>query len=179
MSPMVADVRVAKLRMPELSVGIVQDGAPQMWNLLRSVLDAESSMDSYHEAINRYHVNERLGKVLKATEVNPQLRTERLREWNIGFDKDDTTIEHIEAYIQEMRRFHEGSDLEVLLENLTFIADNGDRIRYASLVAAGLPVGRGATEGGVQVRRVRPRGTRWAAVAQRGRIGRAHPTRHS
>ncbi|MEE9383802.1 MAG: hypothetical protein V3V08_10345 [Nannocystaceae bacterium] len=62
-------------------------------------------------------VNERLGKILKVTEANPQLRTERLRQWNVEFDKDDATIDHIEAYIQDTRRFHEGGDLEVLLEN--------------------------------------------------------------
>ena len=36
---------------------------------------------------------------------------------------------------------------ELLLDNLTFIENNGDRMRYVDLREAGLPIGSGATEG--------------------------------
>ncbi len=48
---MVADVRAAKLREPGLHVGLVQDGAPEMWNLTRRALELEPSVDEVIEAI--------------------------------------------------------------------------------------------------------------------------------
>ena len=37
---MVADVRCALTRQPDLHVGVVQDGAPEMWNLTREGLQS-------------------------------------------------------------------------------------------------------------------------------------------
>ena len=144
---MVADVRAAKLRVPALSVGLVQDGAPEMWNLTRGALDAEPSVDSYIEAIDRYHLSERLGDVLKVLENDPDPRAELLEKWQNALDEDDKTIDRIEKYIAKHVWLYTGSDEATLLDNLTFIDNNKDRMRYEALRAAGLPVGSGATEG--------------------------------
>ncbi len=161
---MVADVRAAKLRGPELPVGIVQDGAPEMWNLVRGALDADPSIKSYEEAIDRYHLEERLGKVLRVTELCAVLRKDQLRQWIVEFDEDNTTIDRIRHYIADRTWWYDGDDLELLEDNLTFIDNNCDRMRYESIRKAGLPIGSGATEGAckslVMVRAKRS-GQRW------------------
>lgn len=148
LSRMMADVRTAKIRVPELPVGIVQDGAPEMWNLIRGALDAEESVEEYQEGIDRYHLSERLGKVLRVTEEEPARRSELLEEWTSALDEDDETIDRIEEYIGD-RVWHCETDegQALLLDNLTFIENNGDRMRYVAHREAGLPIGSGATEG--------------------------------
>ena len=58
--PMMADLRHALRQVPALAVGVIQDGAPELWNLLRPALVAEPLVTACYEAIDRYHVNERL-----------------------------------------------------------------------------------------------------------------------
>lgn len=144
---MTADVRAAKLREPALEVGLVQDGAPEMWNLTRGALDAEPSVERYHEAIDRYHLSERLGDVLAILEDDPERRASQMAKWLRGLDKDDTTIDAIEQFIDERLWLYAGKARATLIDNQTFIANNKDRMRYVALRKAGLPVGSGATEG--------------------------------
>lgn len=144
---MMADVRNALRRNPNLRVGIVQDGAREMWNLVRSAL-TQAAVTNWLEAIDRYHLNERLAKVLRVIELEPEARKPQLRRWNDELDTDDSTIDRIEARIEcEIRHRKSGDDLAVLQDNATFIGNNKDRMRYVSLREACLPVGSGATEG--------------------------------
>jgi len=144
---MMADVRNALRRGPQLRVGVVQDGAPEMWNLLRPSLVNAGVVD-WLEAIDRYHLNERLAKVLRVIEPEPEARKVQLRSWHDEFDTDDRTIDHIEALIASALKKCRGEQaLEVLQDNATFISNNKDRMRYVSLREAGLPIGSGATEG--------------------------------
>jgi hypothetical protein len=161
---MMADVRAAKIGRPKLALGIVQDGAAEMWNLMCAAMDEEASVDKYHQAIDRYHLNERLGNVLKVTEANSARRAERISRWNHELDTDDRTIERIERYISQRRSRYRGHDLEILQDNLTYIRNNGNRMCYVSLRQAGLPIGSGATEGAcksVVAVRAKRSGQRW------------------
>jgi len=145
---MMADARNAFRRNGSLRVGIVQDGAPEMWNLVRPAL-TKAGVTNWLEAIDRYHLNERLAKVLNAIEPSLDARKPQLHQWNNELDTDDCTIDRIEQRINdEMNRYDQGDDmLAVLQEHATFLANNKDRMRYVSLREAGLPVGSGATEG--------------------------------
>lgn len=144
---MMADVRNALRREPQLCVGVVQDGAPEMWNLVRSSLK-KAGVSEWLEAIDRYHLNERLAKVLKTIEPELNARKSQLRSWHDEFDTDDTTIDRIEALIASaLQTSQEEQALKVLEDNATFIGNNKDRMRYVALRAVGLPIGSGATEG--------------------------------
>ena len=63
--PMMADLRHALRPVPALAVGVIQDGAPELWNLLRPALLAEPLVTACYEAIDRYHLTERLADVLR------------------------------------------------------------------------------------------------------------------
>jgi len=144
---MMADVRNALRRNGTLRVGIVQDGAPEMWNLVRPAL-TQAGVANWLEAIDRYHLNERLAKVLKVIEPNLDARKPQLHRWNDELDTDDSTIDRIEKRVGREIQHRDGiEDLTVLQDNATFIGNNKDRMRYVSLREASLPVGSGATEG--------------------------------
>jgi hypothetical protein len=144
---MMADVRAALHRAPTLKVGVVQDGAPEMWNLMRAALEAEPSVEEYLEAIDRYHLSERLSEVLKILVPDRGRRAALAARWHRWLDEDDGAIDRIEQHIKERVWLHSGDDRETLDDNLTFIDNNKDRMRYVALRKAGLPVGSGATEG--------------------------------
>lgn len=144
---MMADVRNALRRNSRLPIGVVQDGAPEMWNLVRAAL-TKTSISNWLEAIDRYHLNERIAKVLKILEPRPGPRQVQQHQWNVEFDQDDCTIDRIEQCILvAMTRSKDSEHVSVLQENATFIANNKDRMRYVALRKAYLPVGSGATEG--------------------------------
>jgi len=118
-----------------------------MWNLLRSAL-TQAGVTNWLEAIDRYHLNERLAKVLKIIEPNSEARKPQLHRWNDELDTDDSTIDRIEERVgREVGHRNGIDDLTVLQDNATFIGNNKDRMRYVSLREASLPVGSGATEG--------------------------------
>ena len=64
-NPLMADLRTPLRQVPTLAVGVLQDGAPELWNLLDPALAAEPLVTTYEVAIDRYHLNARLGAVLR------------------------------------------------------------------------------------------------------------------
>ena len=116
--PMMADLRHALRQVPALAVGVIQDGAPELWNLLRPALLAEPLVTACYEAIDRYHLTERLADVLRYGEPDA------------------------DALARSDRRL-----LEQLAPHLTYLENNAYLMHYARLRAVGLPVGSGVTEG--------------------------------
>ena len=144
---MMSDVREARRQRPELLVGVVQDGAKELWKLLREALKEQVGIEDQKEAIDRFHLSERLGKVLKVTIADEPKRTDQLATWERELDDDDETIDRIEQYIRDHAWRYGWEARETLLDNLTYIENNKDRMRYPALRAAGLPIGSGTTEG--------------------------------
>ncbi len=149
--PLLADMRQALRQMPTLAVGVVQDGAPELWNLLRSALAAEPLVTTFYEAIDRYHLNERLAEVLRYVEPDTAIRRAQLSRWNESLDGYDHTIYRIRAWVRDRQADalarHDRTRLEQLAPHLTYLENNASLMRYARLRAVGLPVGSGVTEG--------------------------------
>ena len=149
--PMMADLRHALRQVPALAVGVIQDGAPELWNLLRPALLAEPLVTACYEAIDRYHLTERLADVLRYGEPDASTRRARLSRWNESLDGTDHAIYRIRAWVRD--RYADAlarSDrrlLEQLVPHLTYLENNADLMHYARLRAVGLPVGSGVTEG--------------------------------
>jgi hypothetical protein len=161
---MMLDIRHWLKRRPGLQVGIVQDGAPELWKQLRAALAAEPSVESWLEAIDKYHLAERLSDVLKLTEESDEAADERLDTWIRELDEDDAAIERIQADL-ENRQWWMGANAPQKLEDaLTYITNNKDRMRYMTIREAGLPIGSGITEGSCKSltgTRVKRSGQRW------------------
>jgi hypothetical protein len=52
---MMSDIREGRRQRPELSVGIVQDGAKELWKLVRGALKEQLGIEDQKEGIDRYH----------------------------------------------------------------------------------------------------------------------------
>lgn len=141
-----ADIAAALKRNPSLAVATVQDGAHELWNLSRATLDAIPAVTSYLECIDRYHVSERLGKILQIIEPDPADRKKENDRWQALLDTDADGIDEIEKVVLRANRRLTGQDVEDLSEHVTYLRNNKDRMRYRDLAQAGLPVGSGAVE---------------------------------
>jgi hypothetical protein len=157
-------------RAPRLVPAIVQDGAPEMWTLMREVLqplkDAEL-IDGWHEAIDLPHLLERLGEAFKLVCGNePQV----LEYWKRRLLESDKTIDTIHGILSRgLRSLND--DKQVVQEHVTYITNNKDRMRYATLRQAGLPIGSGVTEStakNVVNMRAKRSGQRWSVAGLRG-----------
>lgn len=144
---MMADVSRVREQDPDIHVGLMQDGAPEMWNLTRNALKEIAGVEKWLEGIDRYHLNERLGEILRIVEPDASDRSRLLAQWNDELDEDDDTIDRIQAWLSGITESRSGTDMETLAGHWTFIDNNKDRMRYASLRKVGLPCGSGATEG--------------------------------
>lgn len=173
---MTADVSAALKRNPALNVGIVQDGAHEMWNRTREglqVLRDKGQLDSWHEAIDRYHLMERLAAALKLVEpdATDQQRKDRLKTWTDLLDTSETAIDYIERFLIKGYDAVRGDNRQTLWDHLRFIRNNKDRMRYVGLRRAGLPVGSGVTESTCKTvigQRAKGAGQRWRQTGLRG-----------
>jgi hypothetical protein len=161
---LLADLRRARDQAPRLPVGVVQDAAPELWTLMRSALATEPRLRRWHEAIDRYHLNERLAEILRLVEPDERRRCQQRRRWNTALDSDDRAIDRIAQWIARRIPEHDGEALATLEGHWTYLVNNNDRMRYATLRRAGLPCGSGATEGAcksVITMRTKGCGQRW------------------
>lgn len=156
---------------PQLAVGIVQDGAPEMWNLMREMLRSlkeRGLLEDWLEVIDLPHLMERLGKAFQLAHINGQTVLDR---WKAELLESASTIDTIEAVLERCLCKVHGEDRALLQEHLTYIENNKDRMRYALLRKAGLPVGSGVTEStakNVVNMRAKRSGQRWSVEGLRG-----------
>jgi hypothetical protein len=156
--------------LPQLPMGIIQDGAPEMWNLVEPAVTGALPGKRYEKCIDRFHLMERLAESLKALR-DPMLHREtQLNDWREALEKDDKAIDKIERFIIRNRnRLRKNNRLsaanaEILRSHLVYIKNNKRYMRYASLRQKGLPTGSGATEGACKsliMTRTKGCGQRW------------------
>jgi len=143
---MMRDLVHARRQVPELPVALVQDGAPEMWNLMEAALAAHG-IEPEHKLNDRYHLDDHLSNVLRAMGYTPAAREKQLSKWNKQLDEDDDAIDEIEAFVRKARWTYLGEACRKLIDELTYLENNKHRMRYASARRAGLVCGSGATEG--------------------------------
>ena len=150
---MMADLRHALRQVPAWPSGSSRTARPSCGISCRPALLAEPLVTACYEAIDRYHLTERLADVLRYGEPDASTRRARLSRWNESLDGTDHAIYRIRAWVRD--RYADAlarSDrrlLEQLAPHLTYLENNADLMHYARLRAVGLPVGSGVTEGRV------------------------------
>lgn len=137
-----------------LPIGIIQDGAPEMWNLIEGAANRAFPGKHFHKGIDRFHLMERLAESLKALrDPFSRDRDVTLNEWRMKLETDDNAIDEIERQLiketrsDKRRKQLNAAKAEILRTHLTYIKNNKHLMRYASLRKKGLPTGSGATEG--------------------------------
>lgn len=150
---------------PHLTLAIVQDGAPEMWNLARdlvSSLQERGLVEDWLEAIDLPHLMGRLGEAFQLAHGSPSAVLDR---WKAELLQSNSAIDTIEAVLERGLGKLQGKDQEILQEHLTYIANNKDRMRYARLRELALPIGSGVTESSaknVVNMRAKRSGQRWS-----------------
>lgn len=167
-----------------LPMGIIQDGAPEMWNLVESAVAKAMPGERFEKGIDRFHLTERLGESLKALR-DPYGRDKEvtLNEWRMNLENSDNAIDEIEKLLirevegDKKRKQLSAANAEILRGHLTYIKNNKHYMRYATLRKNGIPTGSGATEGACKslvMIRTKGCGQRWhsfgvnAVLALRG-----------
>jgi hypothetical protein len=156
-----ADLRRLLRQRPKLNVALVQDGAAEMWNLMRPLL-RRVGLKKWIERIDRYHLEQHLAAALEILEPDAAVRAAIWSRWRASLSNNDRAINRIEAWIETRRRGCSQAVFHKLYPHLMYILPN--RMRYASLKPLGIPMGSGVTEGACKsliTARTKRSGQRW------------------
>lgn len=142
---MMQDVRAALRRNPKLRIVVIQDAAKEMWTLLTEALEREPSVESWEEIVDHYHAMAHLWAAARAMTGDAKTIVEA---WRARLRETDDAIDAITRELeQEITRPYRPTYRILIEDELTFVTNNGARMRYASLRDAGFPIGSGPTEG--------------------------------
>lgn len=168
----------------DVPVSVVQDGAPELWNLV-GVLRERHRIE-IDEVLDRYHVDERLAQICEHI-VGPYAAAHDLyAQWRYQLDHSDAAIDRIirrlDALVSHsLFGFAEGEPppsfwlergvvdlrgdaLSAVAGNLEYFRRNRARMRYATRKRRGLSIGSGPTEGACKslvAMRCKRSGQRW------------------
>jgi hypothetical protein len=176
-SRMRSDVRALLGRCPTLNVGIVQDGAPEMWSVMReglAPLVQQGVLDGWKEGIDRCHLAGRLNTALDICGIDAHQRADQLSTWKTLLDQKDSAIDSIERDLRRRYAALDVDDQERLWEHLVYLRNNKDRMRYVTLAVRGLPIGSGVTESAAKTvigQRATNSGQHWGEPGLRGVLG--------
>lgn len=142
---MMQDVRHALRQDASLRIVVVQDAAKEMWKHVIAALEAEPSVAHWEELVDHYHAMGHLWAAAEAMEGDAPVIIAR---WKKALRHEDEAIDAIAKELErEVARGYLPTYRIAMENEITFITNNGARMRYASLRDAGFPIGSGATEG--------------------------------
>jgi hypothetical protein len=165
---MLADIRNALQKRPGLHIGIVQDGAPELWGIMWEAFRGDPVLRKVkrRETYDFYHLMEYLNRVLVVLAHNDAEREQLLAQWRGDLLKDDRAIRAIERWMdQRVASFGRDS-----YKFYGYVRVSGIYLvrpqcfRYASLKKLGLMKGSGVTEGACKsmiTMRAKRSGQRW------------------
>jgi hypothetical protein len=157
---LVDDAMALRSQRPRLSLAILNDGAPEMWNLLADELDDDIERV---ELLDYFHVIEKLApaaQILFGSDDGKELRRWKLALLNSDHAAKRILRELVESGQEDARRDGE----RPVHDAITYFENNLDRMKYASARERGLPIGSGNVEAtcktlvGVRMKRC---GSRW------------------
>lgn len=150
-------------RKRSLPVVVVQDGAPELWGLMWEALRA-AGIKKWHQAIDRYHVTERIAAVLTEVVRDPELRSQTLAFWRRELERTNRAVEKFAEWaISTYFGKPAWQRIEGHQYYLEMAAISG-RTNYRTLRNKGLPTASGVTEGACKsliAARCKRSGQRW------------------
>ncbi len=146
-----------------LDLVVVQDGAPELWNVMQQAL-AAAAIKTWHKAVDRFHVTERIAAVLAEVIRDPGERRARFEHWRGQLEHSDRAVVRFADWMWQLRRDPRLWNRIGSHHNyLDGYARNGFT-KYRTLRDRGFPTASGITEGAckslVTVRAKRS-GQRW------------------
>lgn len=165
---LLADVRALRAQRPDLLVGMICDGAPEMWNLLdQAVADAELEV-SVRRLVDLWHLLGYVGKALRVR-YDEQRAAQELARWKLRLlnraGAAQQLLDELTRWEANVRSCVVGGEVPVE-DAVTYLTNQiaAGRVDYAGARKAGQPVGSGGVEATckslVGIRFKRP-GARW------------------
>lgn len=167
---LVADIHHGRSLAPNLSLGVVQDGAEELWNLLRSAFQKELGDAPFLETVDFFHVCERLAKLLPSLGFKNWLQT-------FGIWREKLLTEYgaakklVELLQRRLKHMPSGRKKREAKSSIKYFEKRIHLMNYASLAEHGLLVGSGVTEGScksIVTQRAKQGGQRWHRRGLRG-----------
>lgn len=180
-----AEVQHLLSQRADLPLAIVQDGAPELWNLVDTWLHRHG-LHPTAKLIDRYHVDERLAQICEAIAVDDATARELYLQWRVQLDRSDSAIDRICRRLNDLschavtsameddetsgywasraRQRLTGERATIAWGHLAYLDSHRKYLRYASARKRGLPIGSGVTEGAcksVITMRFKRSGQRW------------------
>ena len=176
------ELRHLHARHGALPASVVQDGAPELWKLVEVVRE-RTGLALEIELIDRFHVDERLAAICECLGAAGRgLRA----AWHLHLDRSDTAIDRIIRRLDDLIWHSQlgatdddpapgywerlgvkdlvGERLRIVSGHVEYFRNNRHRLRYATSLRRGLPIGSGPTEGAcksVVTMRFKRSGQRW------------------
>jgi len=179
------EVRHLRTRYGGLPLSVVQDGAPELWGLVAQ-LCVRHGLAPRYELIDRFHVDERLAEVCELATCDEPTARELRQSWRKCLDRSDTAIDRIVRRIDELllhvllgaldddprpafwearaRGRLSAESQRIISGHVEYFRNQRHRIRYATSLRHGHPIGSGPTEGAcksVVTMRFKRSGQRW------------------
>jgi hypothetical protein len=164
MARMMADVVHCRAEKP-LRVVVVQDGAPEMWNVMRPAL-RRVGVERWTEIIDRFHAKEHIAAALELIEPDKERRQRRYAKWQRQLDQTPRAIYRIAKWLEsQWWKMPKGSEKSRTLGSHTgYITGYARMMNYAAYRRSGLPIGSGPVEGACKslvAARCKRSGQRW------------------
>lgn len=166
-----ADIAHLQKDRPDLFINCIQDGASEL-DILPNTLRATLPDTRIHELTDFEHLLGYLDKVVDACE--PKDDPHQWKRWyRHELLRDDDAIDRIWRKLRRLSKsLVKGAKTarDAVAAALSDIRTRKNKMRYASLYAANLAIGSGATEGtcGLMQQRVKRRGQSWETRGLRG-----------
>lgn len=165
---LLADVEALRARRPALLVGVICDGAPEMWNLLDGAVAQAGLAESVRRLVDLWHLLGYVGKALRVRYDEARASSE-LARWKLRLLNQSGAarklLEELQSWEATAHAARVGGEHPVA-DAVTYLANQiaADRVDYAAARRAGQPVGSGNVEATckslVGLRFKRP-GARW------------------
>ena len=153
------DVNILLGRRSDLLLVTLADGAPEMQSILSRATAGRKLTASL---VDFWHVLEKLGEAATAAAEDAKKTVPRFRRMLLD---NDGGIDDIEVEVNTWAMRYEPEEVpEPIHAAITYIANNRERMRYATTHRAGLPIGSGTVEATgktIVETRMRRAGSRW------------------
>ena len=155
------DVNELLRKRPRLKVSLLSDGAHDLVDALTAEVGGRVDREVF-QAVDFWHLIEKLGAAARLLDGNHE---SRLARWRLHLLNVERAALSILGELRDSRRERvKVGDTEPVHDAITYIANHHDKMNYASLRAAGLPIGSGNTEATCKTLvdvRMKRAGSRW------------------
>lgn len=162
------DVAALRARRPDLKVGLLCDGAVEMWNLLHGGFTEELLETAIRELVDLWHLLQKVAKAMR-TRYSEARTASELRSWKLRLLNRSNAATALRDELRSWLEVTEDEPLgegDPLKEAVGFLTRQlrANRLNYAAARRAGQPVGSGPVEASCKCVfnvRMKRSGARW------------------